>query len=181
MNHKYPRLYIDMIPTEPRHREAFAFKHPLESRTFDGIGIIDGNLCLTGTEMFEGYSLVKPDLFGDNLEIHMNITLIKRDLAAKRVPFQMLRCTCSQEWYEYTLTTNGVEPDHLTRLTEADLERPGIMLGWQPGNVSIVDGAHRLCRRWQLGMVTFETALVAAASVIEHLKLTEKGAKVSAW
>lgn len=152
--HNYPVLRIDKIETTFDHYAAFRKAHPLEGTAF----LIGGDEVIA-SPIEETYTLTAKSLG----TVHINVTGIKEGLAMNRIPFKMYRCHLDQCWYEYTMETSGVEEAGIERLElGADLERPGIMIVWTPefDHTTIVDGNHRLCRRWREGMRTFEFAMV---------------------
>lgn len=150
----YPVLRIDEIETTSNHYAAFRKVHPLEGTAF----LIDDDR-VHASPIEETYTLTAKSLG----TVHINVTGIKEALAMDRIPFKMFRCHLDQRWYEYTMKSAGVEEEGIERLElGADLDRPGIMIVWTPeyDHTTIVDGNHRLCRRWREGMVTFEFAMV---------------------
>jgi hypothetical protein len=56
----------------------------------------------------------------------------------------------------------GVEPPHALRLPESALEAPGIVGEWGDAHI-IIDGAHRLWRRWKRGDPDFPAYVLPEA------------------
>lgn len=50
----------------------------------------------------------------------------------------------------FVIRNNGIEMDHLDRMSRADADDPGIILLWADGRETIIDGNHRFVKRWQL-------------------------------
>lgn len=46
----------------------------------------------------------------------------------------------------------GIEDDHLAAMGAGFLEQPGLLLTWDDGTSTVIDGNHRYVRRHQLGM-----------------------------
>lgn len=65
-----------------------------------------------------------------------------------------------EHFYSHVLTNNGVESKRLSKLTTADLERPGIMVLWPDGHSTLIDGNHRLCGRYLAGARDFRFLIV---------------------
>ena len=56
----------------------------------------------------------------------------------------------------------GVEEQHALKLSEASLEVPGVVGEWGDTHI-VIDGAHRLWRRWKRGDKTFPCYLIPEA------------------
>lgn len=109
--------------------------------------------------------------------MQINVTGIRACLARRAVPFVMLKSKLNEEWYRYTLESCGCEEEHIARLTPSDLERPGIMINWskEARHTTLIDGSHRLCRRWRDGLKTFEFAFVNREDVEMFITKVEEG------
>lgn len=59
-----------------------------------------------------------------------------------------INCAFPQHVIDTILAADTIEQDKLAALTEAQLEEPGTIVEWDAGH-SVVDGNHRLIRRWQ--------------------------------
>jgi hypothetical protein len=158
----YPELLIDRIDIEARHLRAFRYAHPLEGTAY----LMSDSGAIIASPVEETYTLTEKSLG----TVHINVTGIKSGIYNGVVPFTMYRCHLTERWYQYTRKTAGVEDESIDRLTPEDLTRPGIMVVWQPdmSHTTMVDGNHRLCRRWRDGLTTFEFAMVLRPH-IEHL------------
>jgi hypothetical protein len=162
-----PMVKVDEIPITDHHIACFAARHALEVAVLlvspKGVEALDINETYTLTERSLG-------------TVQINVTGIRRRLATRAVPFIMLRCHLNEEWYRYTLVSCNCEEEHIARLTAADLERPGIMVNWDAArhHTTLVDGSHRLCRRWRDGLKTFEFAYVDREHVKQFIHQVEK-------
>lgn len=161
-----PSAQVAEIPLTKRHLRCFAEPHPLEAVAVllrpDGVDVL---------QMQETYTLTEKVLG----TVQINVTGIRACLAKCSIPFIMLRCHLNEEWYRYTLESCGCEEDHIARLQPADLERPGIMINWdsERHHTTLVDGGHRLCRRWRDGLKTFEIAYVDREHVEMFIRKVE--------
>lgn len=175
-----PSLQINMIPTEERHYAGFAFKHPMEETLAASIGLSNrGELILSTLERRESFTLVNPDIFPEGVRI--DVTGVKKMLASRYKNFRMVRATVNEGWCKYILENNGVEEQRVASLTPEDLERPGIMIVWTDDMIhtTIIDGSHRLVRRFRDGNNTFEMAILMGRSIIQFLKSPETNAALS--
>jgi hypothetical protein len=150
-----PTMQVRSIKTRARHYKAFAHSHPLEFNGIVGVQHVEIGVVVKGMESREIYKLDSPDLKGP---VAVDVTGIKRALAARRLPLVIHEAQLNQEWVDYTLRSNGVEEEGIARLKPIDLRRPGILIHWGNDHTTLVDGAHRLVRRWREGMTTFEFA-----------------------
>jgi hypothetical protein len=161
---KYPSVQVAEIPVTSRHLAAFGATHALEAVVL----LVSPNRGIDALQIQETYVLTEQSLG----TVNINVTGIRARLAARAIPFAMLRCQLTEEWYRYTYDSCGCEEDHIARLTPSDLERPGIMINWdsERHHTTLVDGSHRLCRRWRDGLKTFEFAYVNREHVEEFVK-----------
>lgn len=175
MQGEYPALPIHWIPKQKRHQRAFGVKHFLEKKFLTGIRITDGKVWLDGIEIREQFILENADLAPG--PINIDVTGIKAGLFQGTIPFEMTRCTNSQDWHDYIMRSCGCEESHIARLEPKDLERPAIMLAWVPNlaMTSTVDGSHRICRRWRDGLTFFEVAMVHYKDVKQFVKMEGRG------
>ena len=52
---------------------------------------------------------------------------------------------------DYMRSNHGIEQERVDRLAGAYLEEPGISIDWGDGEVTIIDGAHRIVKRQERG------------------------------
>jgi hypothetical protein len=156
-----PKLIINHIERTPEHLAGFAHVHPMEHHSAS-VEHIEGSLFKV-TQMLtrETHSLDTPDLG----QFVFDVTSIKAVLARKLVDFAMFRASLTQEWVDYTFKTGGCEEDGVTRLKEADFDRPGIMVWFGAGRTAMIDGNHRLVGSWRAGRKTYDLALVPVVEI----------------
>jgi hypothetical protein len=156
---------VTQIPTAERHFKQFAFKHSLE---IDIDTISDDGKFQTTFRRREIYTVDKKELFGGDISI--DVTGIKRALVARQLPFRMFQASLNEGWVNHVLNYGGCEEDHIVRLTPADLRRPGILVLWtgDGSNTTLIDGNHRLVRRWREGLTTFDFAVVSGPTIVRE-------------
>lgn len=108
-------------------------------------------------EKRECFTFTHPDLGDIRFDVHS----IKRALLDGRLKAQMWKVEVPTDFYEHVLKNNGVEPERLETLTERDLQRPGIMIGWPDGHSTLIDGNHRLCGLYKRGVTAFRFFMVS--------------------
>lgn len=87
---------------------------------------------------------------------------IKDAIVSNRIPAQMFRMVeIPEHFYQHVLNNHGVEPARLPQFNGRDLERPGIMVAWPHGYHTMIDGNHRLCRRYTLNLHSFRFLMVS--------------------
>jgi len=64
---------------------------------------------------------------------------------------------------KFILANSGIEQLRLRRLTPAQINEPGIIIHLPDNTDIIVDGNHRLVRRWQLGFATMNFYILGEA------------------
>lgn len=161
-----PRVQTWGIDTTPAHLEGFAHRHAMEfdRRTITSLG--GTKFLFSGEQGMEMYELENP-IFGKRPVI-IDVTSIKKLLARRLVPYQMIRLDLTQEWADYIAETCNVEEAGIERHTVESVRRPGIILEWAHGHTSTIDGSHRLVKSWRLGLKSFEMAMVMAPFIINH-------------
>ena len=165
-----PAVQTWRIDTTPEHLAGFAYQHALEFST-RSIRPAGKGWLLEGMDGMETYELQNVAVFGPRPVI-VDVTSIKRKLARKEVPFQMLRLDLTKEWVDYIIETCQVENEGVERHDAESIKRPGILMDWGGGHTSTIDGSHRLVKSWRIGPIgaaTFEMAMVFAPWVVEHV------------
>jgi hypothetical protein len=152
------------VRTLASDREAFRHRHAFDKRA-DRVMAADvaGMLLVESRISFEIFRFESPEVG----KITFNVKGIKDALANGALDFAMYVATLDVGWVEHTRNNNGVEPERLASLTPDDLRRPGILVLW-PGSPhsTLIDGAHRLCRRWDDGLRTFRFAVVPVSKAL---------------
>lgn len=151
-----PQMHTFSIPVLDQHYAAFSHRHPFEINAITGFRPAPRGVFVEGIEVREVFSLDSEAIGA----VSIDVTGIKRALASRRIPLEMFEAHLNQEWVDYTMQSNGCEEEGIARLTPADLQRPGILMHWTGQHTTLVDGAHRLVRRWREGLTTFQFAYV---------------------
>lgn len=96
---------------------------------------------------------------------------IRHAIASWRIPFATYSTTLTADWYESLMKNNGIEEEGVARLTPADLRRPTIWVysvGPSGPGVNVIDGAHRLVRRWREGLPSCRFILTNISDLLDH-------------
>lgn len=112
---------------------------------------------------------------GDRM-LHFNATLLAR--MHKQMPDEFRRITMDLDEGVYRLCTEnrGIEEPKVEALRPRDLREPGYGVLFEDGSFSIVDGHHRLVRRYRGGVRVMDF-WVTSRSVWQHclIEYTEEG------
>lgn len=84
--------------------------------------------------------------------LHFNVSLLGR--LHKQMPNEFRRITMdlTQENYDLCIKHRGIEEPKVEALTPSQLREPGLSVILGNGLFTIVDGHHRLVRRWRGGV-----------------------------
>jgi hypothetical protein len=158
-----PCVSVWKRPSTEEDRKPFGHKHRLEKKYHK---LLAPDILLSASTI-ESYHFEEEKLG----KIIINVTGIKRAIFQGQLYFQMITMDLSEEWVEYITRTCGVEEEGIARLSISDLERPGIIMSWDPQNIhtSQIDGNHRLVRRWREGIKTMTSALVFSLDTVEYM------------
>lgn len=90
--------------------------------------------------------------YHDDVMLHFNATLLAR--LRKMMPAEFSRLTLDLTELEYGLCMKhrGIDEAKVAALTPASLRDPGYGVLFDEGVFSIIDGHHRLVRRWRGGV-----------------------------
>ena len=144
------------VRTLASDREAFRHRHAFDKRADRVMAADVGGMLLVESRIsFEIFRFEAPDIG----KITFDVRGIKSALADGALEFAMYVATLDSGWVEHTRNNNGVEVERLATLTPDDLRRPGILVMW-PGSPhsTLIDGAHRLVKRWDTGLRNFRFA-----------------------
>lgn len=97
--------------------------------------------------------------------IHVAVGKLRREIARNPRAFRQKEYAVVPEQAVHVIEHNGVEMGHLDRLSERAAEHPGILLEWNDGTETIVDGNHRYVKRWQLGKETMWFTIVTEEQI----------------
>ena len=138
-----------------------------QARTETFVRDVEDGTLVEGYEKREVFTFTEPSLG----ELCFDVHSIRTGIASGRIPAAMFRLEkIPEHFYQHVLTNNGVETERFMRLTARDLERPGIMVMWPNSeNTTLIDGNHRMCRRYQLDRQGFRFLLVRVADCAAHI------------
>lgn len=134
-----------------QHRERAHVQKPM--------GKIAGRTLVVGREKRELFTFEAPEV-GVFL---FDVRGIKDAIVSGQIPARMLRLPeIPEHFYQHILNNHGVVPARLAQFNGRDLERPGIMVAWPHRYQTMIDGNHRLCRRYMLSLHGFRFLMVNA-------------------
>ncbi len=87
-----------------------------------------------------------------NKMLHFNATLLARLHQQMKPEFQRITMDIGDAEYDLCMKHRGIEEDKVTKLSPADLREPGYAVVFEDGFFTIVDGHHRLVRRYRGGV-----------------------------
>lgn len=149
--------------------EALRARHYSERpRTETFVREVEGGTIVQGEERREVFTFEAP---GEG-SWRFDVRQIKDAIVGGRIKAAMFRIPeVPESFFTHVLEHNGVEPDRLARIQERDLERPGIMVWWgnHDGHSTLIDGNHRLCRRWLLGKKDFRFIMVDVTDLADFM------------
>lgn len=86
---------------------------------------------------------------------------IKDAMIAGELQFQMCEIEVAEMLYQHIVSKNGVDVEAVAKVTDERSRTPGIVLSWGVfGTHTVIDGNHRLVRRYENGDKRFRCALV---------------------
>lgn len=148
-------------------RAALGKPHESESRTLTRHGI------WTRDEAF----YFRDKLLGDMM---FNIRTMKDAILAGKLPYGVFEYELTKGFYEHLLK-DGVQtdPDHIHVLDGEKLEVPAIAIDWcdteGASNITVIDGNHRLIKRYLQGLPTGRFILVPFPYCRDHVSLDRLG------
>ena len=95
----------------------------------------------------------------DGVVRHFNASAMLRGVVREVVPATFYRITLEEELIDHLVSNHGIEEHHLDRAL--DLEEPVLMVEFSDGKSLVIDGNHRLVKRWRLGKKVASAAVVA--------------------
>jgi hypothetical protein len=112
---------------------------------------------------------------GDKM-LHFNATLLAR--LHKQMPTEFRRITMAldEQTYDLCMKHRGIEEDKVTNLRPSALREPGYGVLFEEGTFTMIDGHHRLVRRYR-GMVRVMDFYVTVEAVWQHclVEYSEEG------
>lgn len=91
---------------------------------------------------------------------------IKDAIVQDRIKYRVGRTKLNEEWYNMVLTKNGVEEDHLKDIPNRLLAVPPIGVMCLNNGLQIIDGSHRIVKRWRYGNPYMRFIMVHFADVL---------------
>lgn len=126
----------------------------------------DGGEIVKGWERRECYTFTAPEIG----TLRFDIRGIKDAIVDGRINVQAFKMTpIDPAFYEHVLKNNGVEEPRIAQIGGRDLDRPGIMVMWPDGHSSLIDGNHRMCKRYRLGLESFRFLMVNVLDCVPHM------------
>jgi hypothetical protein len=116
-------------------------------------------------EKRETFSFEHPDLGTLRFDVHS----IKKALLEGRLVPHMFKIKIEPDFYEHVLNNNGVEAERLDKLSDRDLQRPGIMVTWPDGHSTLIDGNHRMCGLYKRGVTLFRFLMVPVMDCVPFM------------
>lgn len=159
--------YAEPKPTLESDIQAFKRQHPhLDHRDERVVAECpDGGQIVRAEVHFESFTFFAPETG----EVMFNVRGIKDALAAGRLEFQMFETDLEPGLVEHVRANNGVEAEHMARLTAEDLARPGIIALWPDDHSTVIDGNNRLVRRYDDGLTGFRFAAVTIKALLPFM------------
>lgn len=154
-------------------REALQLAHVRERTPTQTVlrDLGNGQKIIRQEQRREIYSFNNPD-FGD---LVFDVRGLKDALFAERIPLVLYKIDLDQAWVDHIRTNGGVEAWRLPMFTSVELERPGITVLFPDGHIVLVDGNHRLVRRWETGLTTFRFFATHFADCVRAELVCERG------
>jgi len=120
-----------------------------------------------------------PDASGGYDMLHFNVTLLARLRDAMPDQFRRITMDFGDAEYELCMQHRGIEEPKITALEPKQLREPGYGVLFDDGLFSIVDGHHRLVRRYRGGVRVMDF-WVTHRDVWQHclVEYSEEGEKI---
>jgi hypothetical protein len=98
--------------------------------------------------------------------IVFDVRSIKDGILAGTLEHIVLKLDIDQEWIDH-LRRTAIEPDRLATVT--GLDRPGIAIMFPNDAMVLIDGNHRVVKRWDNGERTFRVIMLTLYEVRKHV------------
>lgn len=79
---------------------------------------------------------------------HFDITKLKSLIEENPTLCRLDECALLKDQVLFVMRNHGIEPEHITKITPADIERPGILADLPDDTSILVDGNHRYVARF---------------------------------
>src|ERR1700757_2452747 len=91
--------------------------------------------------------------YHNNAMLHFNVSLLARMRKQMPKEFWLITMDVTEDIYDMCIKHRGIEEPKVLALTKKQLREPGYgVFHDDDGNFTLVDGHHRLVRRWRGGV-----------------------------
>lgn len=80
--------------------------------------------------------------------------------AARALGYEPQSCELTRHHYEHVSRNNGVDLEYVALITPEQRDVPAIICDWEDGSHTLIDGNHRMCRRWEDGFTNFDAYIL---------------------
>ena len=94
---------------------------------------------------------------------------IKDDIAKGRIPCSAIRIDMTESWVTHIGTNGGIDESRVSSLEPHMLGRIAVGIMMPSKSLMIVDGNHRIVRRWRDGLRDVRIAVVEWRSCMRHV------------
>lgn len=91
---------------------------------------------------------------------HFNCGAIMRAIAQRKITPDFATVDIPESVYQHIQANHGIEEDHLSSITIKMLESPALLAHFDEGSDLLIDGSHRLVKRYRQGLRTIEVLVV---------------------
>jgi len=142
-------------------------QHREEARSYKVAMEVGDGTIVQSREKREIFTFSAPDIG----TVIFDVRSIKDAIIDGEIPATMYRIDgeTPEHFYQHILHNNGVDPERLAQFSGRDLKRPGIMVMWPHGESSMIDGNHRLCRRYELKVPNFRFLMIEATDCLRYM------------
>lgn len=100
--------------------------------------------------------------------LHFNVTLLARIRAAAPEAFRLITIELTPEIYSVCMDHRGIEEPKVEALTPKQLRDPGYAVVFPEGDYTVVDGHHRIVRRYRGGVRTMDLYFCPLQDIWQH-------------
>jgi hypothetical protein len=90
---------------------------------------------------------------------HFNASAMTRAILSRKVAPTLMQFELDEHTAKHIEANHGIEEKHLATIDDKMLESPVIMVHFEDGSDLIVDGSHRVVKRWRNGLRTVDAVL----------------------
>lgn len=100
--------------------------------------------------------------------LHFNVTLLARIRAAAPEAFRKIEIELTPDIYNVCMDHRGIEEPKVEALTATQLREPGYAVVFPEGDYTVVDGHHRIVRRYRGGARTMDLYFCPLRDIWQH-------------